>query len=284
VNRVYFSKGHSHAIQTIGDKPCHFILSFDNGAFSEHGTFSITDWIDVTPKDILAANFRLPKDLFDAFPKGETYIQAGPVLPVSQALDAPWPRESTHKFRLLRDQKAQRDFEGGTFRLATIDEFPASKTMAGGLMTISKGKQRNLHWHPNAKEWEYYLRGKGQVVLFGSGGRSKLSDVKQGDAVYIPAGFGHAIRNTGDDDLEIVQTWDNGKFEEIDLDQWYGRARLSAGEQFCRRARVDHRQDERETIASSLSTVCSRPSAWPSMAKRLPRRAFPRQWIDELHF
>ena len=24
----------------------------------------------------------------------------------------------------------------------------------------------------------------------------------------------------GDDDLEIVQTWDKGKFEEIDLDQW----------------------------------------------------------------
>jgi len=33
----------------------------------------------VTPKDILAANFHLPKELFDVFPKGETYIQAGPV-------------------------------------------------------------------------------------------------------------------------------------------------------------------------------------------------------------
>ena len=88
----YFARGHGHSIQCIGDKPCHFILSFDNGAFSEHGTFSITDWIDVTPKDILAANFHLPTDLFDAFPKGETYIQAGPIVPISQALDAPWPR------------------------------------------------------------------------------------------------------------------------------------------------------------------------------------------------
>jgi oxalate decarboxylase len=216
----YFAKGHGHSIQCIGDKPCHFILSFDNGAFSEHGTFSITDWIDVTPKDILAANFHLPKDLFDAFPKGETYIQSGPIVPVSQALDAPWPKESTHKFRLLRDPKAARDFEGGTFRLASVDEFPASKTMSGGLMVINKGKQRNLHWHVDANEWHYYLRGKGQVALFGSGGRSKIADVGPGDAVYIPAGFGHAVKNTGDDDLEIVQTWDKGKFEEIDLDQW----------------------------------------------------------------
>jgi len=135
----YFAKGHGHSIQCIGDKPCHFILSFDNGAFSEHGTFSITDWVNVTPKDMVAANFNLPTDFFDVFPKGETYIQSGPILPISQALDAPWPRESTHKFRLLKDQKAVRDFEGGTFRLASVDEFPASRTMSGGLMVIKSG-------------------------------------------------------------------------------------------------------------------------------------------------
>jgi hypothetical protein len=69
-------RGHGHSIQTIGDLPCHFILSFDNGAFSEHGTFSITDWIDVTPKDMLALNFGVPKDAFDAFPKGDCSLAA----------------------------------------------------------------------------------------------------------------------------------------------------------------------------------------------------------------
>jgi oxalate decarboxylase len=104
--------------------------------------------------------------------------------------------------------------------LHTNDEFPASHNMSGGQLVIKSGKQRNLHWHTNANEWNYYLRGKGQVALFGSGGRAKVFDVNPGDAVYIPAGFGHAIRNSGNGDLEIVQTWDNGKFEEIDLDKW----------------------------------------------------------------
>ncbi len=66
----FFPKGHGHSIQTIGDEPCHFILSFDNGAFSEHGTFSITDWVDVTPKDMLAKNFGLPEEAFDVLPEG----------------------------------------------------------------------------------------------------------------------------------------------------------------------------------------------------------------------
>jgi len=96
----YFPKGHAHSIQTIGDKPCHFILSFDNGGFSEHGTFSVTDWVSLTPKEMLAANFGVSKDLFDAFPKGETYIMAGPVLPASDAKEYPLPRERSHKFSL----------------------------------------------------------------------------------------------------------------------------------------------------------------------------------------
>ncbi len=216
----FFPKGHGHSIQTIGDAPCHFLLSFDNGSFSEHGTFSITDWIDLTPKSMLATNFGIGKELFETFPKGETYIQSGPVLPAAQAIDAPWPKESTHKFGLLKDIRSRRDFEGGTFHLATVDEWPISTTMSGARMVIKPGQMKELHWNPNANELQFYLKGSGQVALFGSGGRGRVADVKPGDTAYIPAGFGHAMINTGTEDLEMIQTWDAGKFEEITLKHW----------------------------------------------------------------
>ncbi|ARN83160.1 cupin domain-containing protein [Methylocystis bryophila] len=216
----YFAKGHGHSIQTIGDKPCNIILAFDDGGFSpDAAAFSITDWINLTPKEMLGQEFGLPKDLFDAFPKGETFMQAGEILQPEDALEAPWPKESTHKFRLLRDPKAARDFDAGTFRLATSAEFPTSKTMSGGVMTIKPRALHKLHWHPNANEWMYFARGRGQVALFGSGGRGKVAEFGPGDVACIPMGFGHAIRNIGDEELEIVQTWDNGRFEEIQLDQ-----------------------------------------------------------------
>src|SRR5437899_2998387 len=41
----YFPRGYAHMLETLGDEPCHFVLIFDNGYFSEFGTFSITDWI-----------------------------------------------------------------------------------------------------------------------------------------------------------------------------------------------------------------------------------------------
>ncbi len=220
----FFPRGHGHSIQTIGTEPCHFVLGFDNGAFSEHGTFSITDWINVTPDTMLGKNFGLAAAEFAPFPKGETYIQAGPVLPAAMAADAAWPRESTHKFSLKHDLRAKRDFDGGSFLLATVDEWPISTTMSGGLMTIKPGQMKELHWNPNANELQYYLQGTGQIATFGSGGRGRAEAVKAGDSAYIPAGYGHAMVNTGTEDLVMVQVWDAGKFQEIALKHWMDSA------------------------------------------------------------
>src|SRR6266513_2629210 len=50
----YFPRGHAHMLECLGNEPTHFILIFDNGYFSEFGTFSITDWIGHAPKPLLA--------------------------------------------------------------------------------------------------------------------------------------------------------------------------------------------------------------------------------------
>ncbi len=73
----YFPRGHGHMLQCLGDSPCHFILVFDNGYFSEFGTFSITDWIGHTPSALLAKNFGLPEAAFANFPKEEVYFARG---------------------------------------------------------------------------------------------------------------------------------------------------------------------------------------------------------------
>jgi oxalate decarboxylase len=56
----YFPRGHGHMLECLGDESCHFVLIFDNGHFSEFGTFSISDWVGHTPKPVLAKNFGLP--------------------------------------------------------------------------------------------------------------------------------------------------------------------------------------------------------------------------------
>src|SRR5271155_4108763 len=81
----YFPRGHGHMLEGLGDKPTHFILIFDNGYFSEFGTFSITDWIGHTPKHLLSKNFGVPASSFDGFPKEEVYFARGEVPPEEAA-------------------------------------------------------------------------------------------------------------------------------------------------------------------------------------------------------
>ena len=77
----YFPRGHGHMLECLGNEPCRFILIFDNGYFSEFGTFSITDWLGHTPRSLLAKNFGLPESSFDGFPKEEVYFARGKVPP-----------------------------------------------------------------------------------------------------------------------------------------------------------------------------------------------------------
>ena len=65
----YFPRGHGHSIQGIGREDCLFVLVFDNGYFSEFGTFSITDWVGHTPPEVLAKTFGVPAPTFANFPK-----------------------------------------------------------------------------------------------------------------------------------------------------------------------------------------------------------------------
>jgi oxalate decarboxylase len=217
----YFPRGHGHSIQGIGREECLFLLVFDNGYFSEFGTFSITDWIFHTPAEELAKNFGVPAETFAKFPKREVYIAQGPVPPPLAVEPAPGtinPGALTHRYRLLA-QRAD-TFPGGTLRLVSEREFPISTTMTGSLMRMKPGGLRELHWHPNADEWQYYLSGRARMSVFGSHARVRNEEFAAGDVGYVPQGYGHYIENTGSEDLDLLIVLNNGNYQAISLTAW----------------------------------------------------------------
>lgn len=218
----YFPRGHGHMLQCLGDAPCHFILIFDNGYFSEFGTFSLTDWIGHTPRALLAKNFGLPEATFDDFPTKEVYFARGPIPPDAQpallqgSLDVP---PETHKFRMM-SQAPHSVHAGGREWRVGADRFPISRTVTGVVLDLEPGALRELHWHPNADEWQYVIEGKASVTLFGSKGRNRIENLEQGDVGYIPQGYGHSIENVGDTTCRVLIAFNSGHYEAIDLSQW----------------------------------------------------------------
>ena len=217
----YFPRGFGHSIEGLGPEDCLFVLVFDNGYFTEFGTFSISDWLAHTPAEVLAKNFGVPAQSFAPFPRGEVYIAKGPVPPPLPAEPAPGSLDSgplTHRYQLLA-QRPQ-TFAGGTLRVVSERDFPISRTITGAILRINPGGLRELHWHPNADEWQYYIAGRGRMTVFGSHGRARTEEFRAGDVGYVPTGYGHYIENTGTDDLEILIAFNSGVYEAINITAW----------------------------------------------------------------
>jgi oxalate decarboxylase len=215
-----FPPGIPHSIQGL-EEGCEFLLVFDDGNFSDLDTFTISDWFAHTPKDVLAANFGVPKRAFAHIPKKQRYIfqskVPGPL--EREKVSSPYgtvPISFTH--RLLAQKPIVTP--GGTVRIADSTNFLISLRIAAALVEVKPGGMREMHWHPNNDEWQYYIAGTARMTVFAANGTARTFDYRAGDVGYVPFAFGHYIQNTGDQSLWFLEMFKSDRFADVSLNQW----------------------------------------------------------------
>ena len=152
----------AHCSSASARSRCHFILIFDNGYFSEFGTFSITDWLGHAPKVAAGQEFWLARIGVRWFSDQGSLLR-------------PWPRAAGEMpaNRKARDGAAadaqvsaagrrspMRIHKGGREWRVGVERFPISTTITGVVLDLEPGALRELHWHPNADEWQYVIDGE----------------------------------------------------------------------------------------------------------------------------
>ncbi len=220
----YFAAGVPHSIQGLNPSGCEFLLVFDDGAFSEFDTFLISDWVAHTPMEVLAKNFGAPASAFSEIPKKELWIFQGTVpgpLAADQQAAAGMPGNFTEPLSYaLTDHPPTKSTKSGEVWIADSNNFKASKTIAAALVKVRPGGLREMHWHPNADEWQYYISGNARMTVFASSGRARTMDFQPADVGYIPRSMGHYIENTGDTDLVFLEIFRSSFYQDISLTDW----------------------------------------------------------------
>jgi oxalate decarboxylase len=217
----YFPSGVPHSIQGLGPDGCEFLLVFDDGEFDEDNTFLLSDWIKHVPPEILAKNFGVADNAFANVPDpGQLYIFAAPV-PGALASDKiaggkPVPQIFSHKLMAQQPIKTN----SGTVRIVDTSNFPASKTISAALVEVEPGGLRELHWHPNTNEWQYYIEGQGRMGVFAGSGQARTFDYVAGDVGYVPFATGHYIENTGTTTLRFLEMFKSSTYADVSLNQW----------------------------------------------------------------
>lgn len=220
----FFPSGYPHSIQGLGPDGCEFLLVFDDGDFSEDGTLLISDWMAHTPMEVLAKNFGFPEEAFKDIPKSELYIFPSDV-PQSLQEDiksttGPMGNVPKPFSYSLYEQKPNIQTKGGEARIVDSSNFSISTTIAAALVKLNPGGLREMHWHPNADEWLYFIQGRGRVTLFVSQGQARTMDFSAGDVGYIPRSMAHYIENVDDCELCFLETFKSSFYASISLANW----------------------------------------------------------------
>jgi len=217
----YFPPGVPHSIQGLGPDGCEFLLAFDNGGFDEDSTFLLSDWFKHVPPEVLAKNFGVPVETFSKLPApADEYIFAAtpPGDLQKDAIAGATRSDTAFSHRMLAQQPIT--LKGGTVRITDSSVFKVSKTIAAALVELQPGAMRELHWHPNNDEWQYYLEGEGRMGVFASSGQARTFDFRAGDVGYVPFAMGHYVENTGDKPLLFLELFKSDHYADISLNQW----------------------------------------------------------------
>jgi oxalate decarboxylase len=220
----YFPTGIPHSIQGLKPDGAKFLLVFDEGNFSEHETVLLTDLVAHIPREVLSKNFGVGRKSLERLPNEEKFIFQAE-LPKSLAADqraaAGSLGSSSHDFAFRADQPADtRRSNGGEVRIVDSSSFKVSTTVAAAIVTVHPGAMRELHWHPNADEWQYYMAGQGRMTVFATGGRARTLDFETGDVGYVLKTLPHYIENTGDTDLRFLEMFKSSQFQDLSLSEW----------------------------------------------------------------
>lgn len=223
----FFPAGYPHSLQGLGPEGCEFIIVFDDAFQSEYNTLLLTDWFAHTPPHILAQNFGVPADTFKNIPLQDLWIFQGeepPPLAVDQAAVASGGAPAEPFTFSLTGTPPVKKNEAGEVHLADSRSFKASTTIAAAIETIRPGGLRRLHWHPNADEWQYWIKGRGRMTVFNTGPRAQTIDFQAGDLGVVPKSQGHYIENTGDEDVQVLAVFRTAEYQEVDLADWLTHA------------------------------------------------------------
>ena len=215
-----FEAGLPHSIQAL-DQGCEFLLVFSEPDFSENNTFLLTDWFAHTPQDVVAANFRKTPGEISAFPGEQKYIFPGNVpgslAEVTRATpEGPVPSP----FTLHMDTVPVIESEAGRVRIVDVNTFPAAQTISAAFVEIEPGGMRELHWHPKAAEWQYYIQGQARMTVFNSNGVARTFNYTAGDVGVVPFVAGHYVQNTGDEKLIFVEVFKYPEYSDISARKW----------------------------------------------------------------
>ncbi len=107
--------------------------------------------------------------------------------------------------------------ELGSLTGVTAASLPILRGLSAKRLLLEPGAIREPHWHANASELTYCLRGELLVGILGDGSEFSWFTLGPGQMFYAPSGALHYIENTGDATAELIVGFSDAEPQDFSL-------------------------------------------------------------------
>ncbi|KAI9849810.1 MAG: hypothetical protein M1837_000022 [Sclerophora amabilis] len=223
----FFPAGVPHSLQALDDG-VEFLLVFDDGEFSEENTFLASELFLRNPRSVLSKNLNVDLSAFDNLADDQLWIFNGTAAPANiqkqniTGAAGVIPRDRSYTYHFSEQEPFEVPGGGGNVKIVDPLTFPIAEKFSAALVTVRPGAMREIHWHINSDEWNFFLQGMARTTVFIAPESSRTFDYSAGDVGYIPQSSSHYIENVGNEDVIFLEVLQASKFTDISVGQWLG--------------------------------------------------------------
>lgn len=105
---------------------------------------------------------------------------------------------------------------------ATKSSFPSLQGMSFYKLVVQPRGVREPHWHANADELGYCLKGSLLISFYGNENLREKFVVSEGEAFFIPSGAFHSLENIGEGPVEIILQFSNEEPDDFEVSFVFG--------------------------------------------------------------
>jgi len=210
--------GATHYIRNIGSDLLRVMVAFSHEE-PEHLDFSET--LAYVPREYLAQTFGQSTEAFPALPN----ITDRFLVKMNGQTSADKPDlhdlPATQLYTANVERIVPKVYEGGTVHELSTTQIPGLSGITVFALHVEAHGLREPHWHPNANELNYCVRGAAQVGIVAPGGSWETMNIEAGDVLFVPLNYFHYIASISDEPLDLLTFFSHSRPAHIDLTQQF---------------------------------------------------------------
>ena len=206
--------GFVHSIQNAGEVDCMIQFALDN---TLPETMSFSKAIYSLSDSVFKATFNSSSNFVDGLKKSKNEVN---MTTLSQVKNVP-NGANPYKFNIEKSSKVI-STHGGYVQAGTKKNLPSLQGLGILGFGLNVGGIVEPHWHTNAGELVYIVKGKTRITVLSPNGHVDVLEVNAGEGAFAPASHFHNIENIGREEVEVIAFFSNAEPDFIGIGEVTG--------------------------------------------------------------